>query len=85
REDDLVKMYNDAAILAITSHYEGEPRVTFEAGACHTQFVSTPVGILAEAARDGVHGFFAKKTQVIAERMIEMIQDLGLREIGKEF
>jgi len=59
--------------------------VTFEAGACHTQFVSTPVGIPAEAARDGVHGFFAKKTQVIAERMIEMIQDLGLREIGKEF
>ena len=23
REDDLVKMYNDAAILAITSHYKG--------------------------------------------------------------
>ena len=85
-EDDLVKMYNDAAILAITSRYEGGPRVAFEAGACHTPFVSTPVGILAEVARDGVHGFFAKKPHAIAERMIEMIQDPGLRErLGENF
>ena len=60
--------------------------MAFEAGACHTPFVSTPVGILAEVARNGVHGFFAKKPHAIAERMIEMIQDPGLRErLGENF
>ena len=85
-EEDLVKMYNDAAILAITSHYEGGPRVVFEAGACHTPFVSTPVGILAETAKDGVHGFFAESVEEFAEKMVILLQNPDMREkMGEAF
>jgi len=85
-EEDLVKMYNDAAILAITSYYEGGPRVAFEAGACHTPFVSTPVGILAEIAKNGVHGFFAESVEEFAEKMITLLQNPEMRErMGETF
>jgi len=85
-EDDLVKMYNDAAILAITSHYEGGPRVAFEAGACHTPFVSTPVGILAEVAKDGVHGFFAEDVEDFAEKLLKLLKQPELRQsMGEAF
>jgi len=85
-EDDLVKMYNDAAILAITSRYEGGPRVAFEAGACHTPFVSTPVGILAEVAKDGVHGFFAEDVEDFAEKLLKLLKQPELRQsMGEVF
>ncbi|MCD6592000.1 MAG: glycosyltransferase family 4 protein [Thaumarchaeota archaeon] len=85
-EDDLVKMYNDAAVLAITSHYEGGPRVAFEAGACHTPFVSTPVGILAEVAKDGVHGFFAEDVEDFAEKLLKLLRQPKLRQsMGEVF
>lgn len=85
-EGDLVKIYNEAAVLAITSKYEGGPRVAFEAGACRTPFVSTRVGILAETATDGVHGFFAEDIKGFAEKLIELLQDPGLRQrMGESF
>lgn len=85
-DEDLVKLYNEAASLVITSRYEGGPRVAFEAGACHTPFTSTRVGILAEVAEDEVHGFFAEKPPEIAKRTIELLQDPNLRErMGSNF
>jgi len=81
-EEDLVKMYNDTSILAITSHYEGGPRVAFEAGACETPFVSTPVGILPEVVKDGVGGFFVKRREPheLAEKIVTLLQDQELRQ-----
>jgi glycosyltransferase involved in cell wall biosynthesis len=85
-EEELVHLYNEAALLAITSKYEGGPRVAFEAGACHTPFVSTRVGILAEIARNGQHGFFADNVEEFSEKIITLIQDSGLRErMGENF
>jgi len=85
-EQELVKLYNDAAVLAITSRYEGGPRVAFEAGACQTPFVSTRVGILAETAKDGAHGFFAEDTTRFAEKLLELLQDHKLRQdLGEAF
>jgi len=85
-EEELVHLYNDAALLAITSRYEGGPRVAFEAGACHTPFVSTRVGILAEVAQHGQHGFFAENVKEFSEKIIAMIQDPELRErMGENF
>jgi len=85
-EEELVNLYNEAALLAITSKYEGGPRVAFEAGACHTPFVSTRVGILTEVARHGLHGFFADKPGEFAEKIITLIQDPLLREkMGENF
>jgi len=85
-EEELVHLYNDAALLAITSRYEGGPRVAFEAGACHTPFVSTRVGILAEVAQHGQHGFFAENIKEFSEKIITMLQDSKLRErMGESF
>jgi len=85
-EVELVRLYNEAALLAITSRYEGGPRVAFEAGACHTPFVSTRIGILAEVAQHGQHGFFAENVEEFSEKIITMIQDSELRErIGENF
>jgi glycosyltransferase involved in cell wall biosynthesis len=85
-EEELVHLYNEAALLAITSKYEGGPRVAFEAGACHTPFVSTRVGILAEVAQHGQHGFFAEKPGEFAEKIITLIQDPSLRgKMGENF
>jgi glycosyltransferase involved in cell wall biosynthesis len=85
-EEELVHLYNEAALLAITSKYEGGPRVAFEAGACHTPFVSTRVGILAEVAQHGQHGFFAEKPDEFAEKIITLIQDPSLRgKMGENF
>ena len=85
-EEELVYLYNEAALLVITSWYEGGPRVAFEAGACHTPFVSTKVGILVEVAQHGIHGFFAKGVEDFSEKIIMMIQDSELRErMGENF
>jgi 1,4-alpha-glucan branching enzyme len=85
-EEELVHLYNDAALLAITSRYEGGPRVAFEAGACHTPFVSTRVGILAEVAQHGQHGFFGENVEEFSEKIITLIQDSKLRErMGENF
>jgi len=60
--------------------------VAFEAGACHTPFVSTRVGILAEVARDGIHGFFAAKPHEFAGRITKLLRDPELRErMGSNF
>ena len=85
-EKELIKIYNDAAVLAVTSRYEGGPRVAFEAGACQTPFVSTHVGILAETAKDGVHGFFVANVEEFAEKMITLLQNPEMRErMGETF
>jgi glycosyltransferase involved in cell wall biosynthesis len=85
-EEELVHLYNEVALLAITSKYEGGPRVAFEAGACHTPFVSTRVGILSEVAQHGQHGFFADNVEEFSEKIITLIQDSELRErMGENF
>ncbi|MEM3133884.1 MAG: glycosyltransferase, partial [Candidatus Caldarchaeum sp.] len=51
--EELVKHYNEAAVFVCTSLYEGGPRTVFEAAACLTPSVSTPVGIVPEVLKDG--------------------------------
>lgn len=85
-EEELVYLYNEAALLVITSRYEGGPRVAFEAGACNTPFLSTRVGILVEVAQHGIHGFFAERVEEFSEKIITLIQDSELREkMGQNF
>jgi len=77
----LPELYNEAAVFALTSDYEGGPRALFEAGACCTPFVSTRVGIAVEVAEHGVHGFFADADpNEIAEYLTDLLLDPGLRQ-----
>ena len=85
---ELASYYNDAAIFALTSYYEGGPRAICEAGACRTPFISTPVGILPEIIENGVGGFFLESREPLelAEKIIIMLQDHQLREkMGENF
>ncbi|MEM4300633.1 MAG: glycosyltransferase [Candidatus Caldarchaeum sp.] len=50
--EELVKHYNEAAVFVCTSIYEGGPRTVFEAAACLTPSVSTPVGIVPEVLKE---------------------------------
>lgn len=84
--EELARYYNEAAVFALTSLYEGGPRAICEAGACETPFVSTPVGILPEVVKDGVGGFFVKRREPheLAEKIVTLLQDQELRqEMGK--
>lgn len=80
-EEDLVSLYDMASILAITSRYEGGPRVAFEAGACCTPFVSTRVGILHEVVPNGVGGLYTSEDPYeIADKMLILLHDAGVRQ-----
>lgn len=80
-EEGLVSLYNSASILAITSKYEGGPRVAFEAGACCTPFVSTKVGVLHEIVLDGVGGLYASEDpHEIADKMLTLLHDVDVRQ-----
>ena len=84
--EELARYYNEAAVFALTSLYEGGPRAICEAGACETPFVSTPVGILPEVVKDGVGGFFVKRRDPheLAEKIVTLLQDQELRrEMGE--
>lgn len=80
--EELARYYNEAAVFALTSLYEGGPRAVCEAGACETPFVSTPVGILPEIVEDGVGGFFVKRGEPreLAEKIVTLLQDQELRQ-----
>ncbi len=80
-QQELVRLYNDAAILACTSRYEGGPRVVFEAAACETPSVSTRVGIVPEALQDGVEVVLVDRNPAqIAEAAVKLLEDPQLRQ-----
>jgi len=80
-EEKIVSLYNEASILAITSRYEGGPRVAFEAGACCTPFVSTKVGILCEVVPEGVGGLYASGDfREIADKIVTLLNDTNARQ-----
>ena len=78
-------LYNNSSIFLLTSRYEGGPRAVFEAGACWTPFVSTRVGILAETAQHGVHGFFAEpEVEDLAEKILNLLENPQKRQMMGE-
>lgn len=85
---ELAFYYNEAAVFALTSFYEGGPRAVFEAGACGTPFVSTPVGILPELVSDGECGYFLDSLNPaeVAEKILLLLGDPALRQkMGENF
>lgn len=85
-QSELVKHYNEASVYACTSKFEGGPRTLFEACACETPFVSTPVGIVKDVATDGKEGFIVERDPILfAKRLEALLNNVKLREeMGKQ-
>lgn len=75
--DELVRHYNESAVFVCTSYHEGGPRTVFEAAACLTPTVSTPVGMVAEALRDGESVLLVKERspELLAEKIAELLSN----------
>lgn len=83
-ETDMISVYASASVLALSSRYEGLPMVLLEAQAMGLPIVSFmckcgPKDVIT----DGVDGFLVEDGDVasLAARMIELIENKGLRKI----
>ncbi len=77
----LVDEYNQASLFVCVSSYEGGPRTIFEAAACMTPSVSTPVGIVPEVFShlESVYIISKLTPEDIANSIITMLKDSALR------
>lgn len=80
---DMPTVYQEASILAMTSHYEGLPMVLLEAQAAGLPIVSFqckcgPKDVIA----DGVDGFLVNEGDVdaLAEKLMKLMNDEALRK-----
>ena len=87
-ETDMKTVYANASILALSSRYEGLPMVLLEAQAAGLPIVSFECKCgPRDVITDGVDGFLVKEgdVEVLAARLMQLIQDEGLRKsMGKE-
>lgn len=86
-EEDMISVYRNASILAMSSYYEGLPMVLLEA-----QAVGLPIVSFAckcgpkDVVENGVDGFLVEEGNVdaLAEKLIILIKDEALRKrMGK--
>ena len=80
-QDRLAEEYNKACLFACVSSYEGGPRTVFEAAACMTPSVSTPVGIVPEVFRhlESFYMVSRPRPEDVADAIVTMLEDPGLR------
>ncbi len=74
-------------IVALSSLWEGLPRVFPQAMACGRPIVANRVDGAPEAVEDGVTGFLVEpgRPQMLAGRIVELLEDRQLRErMGRE-
>lgn len=80
---DMPTVYQEASILAMTSHYEGLPMVLLEAQAAGLPIVSFECKCgPKDVIEDGVDGFLVKEgdTDALAEKLLLLMDDEMLRK-----
>jgi len=78
----LRRYYNEMKLLVLPSYTEGMPAVIFEAMACGTPVLATPVGAIPNIIKDCETGFLLKSNDpsYIAERIVELLSKHDLLE-----
>ena len=82
-ETDMLSVYQNASILAMSSHYEGLPMVLLEAQAVGLPIVSCACKCgPKDVVEDGVDGFLVKEGDVdaLANRLLMLMKDEDLRK-----
>lgn len=69
-----MKMVACSKALVLTSRWEGTPMCALEAMALGTPVVSTPSDGMQDLLTDGVSGFLSQDDQVLAQDLLEMMQ-----------
>ncbi len=75
---DLIKLYHQAAVVAIPSRYEAFGRVAIEAMAAGTPVVATAVGGLREVIADEVNGMLVANAEEMASALKVILTDRDL-------
>ena len=81
-EKDMISVYKDASILAMSSYYEGLPMVLLEAQAIGLPIVSFDCKCgPKDVIEDGVDGFLVKEGNIeeLAQKLLVLMQDANLR------
>ena len=81
--DELPHYLNQLRLLVIPSYTEAGPNIAFEAMACGTPVLATPVGTIRDVLVDGETGFLMENNspQCIAENIIRALTHPGLGRI----
>ncbi|MBT9145869.1 MAG: Alpha-D-kanosaminyltransferase [candidate division WS2 bacterium] len=83
--DELSNYLNELKLLVIPSYTETGPYIAFEAGACGTPILGTPVGLMSDVIKDGQTGFIMKDNspECIARNIIRALEHPNLEEIAQ--
>lgn len=83
--DKLPVYLNEIKLLIIPSYAEVGPQLLFEAMACGTPVLATPVGVIPDVIKDGETGFIMENNspECIAENVIRALNYHDLDRIAK--
>ncbi len=82
--DDMPQYLNMTKLLTIPSYQEEGPHILFEAMACGTIVLATPVGVIPDVIEDGITGFIMKDNspECIARNVIRVLNYPNLDKIA---
>ena len=83
--DELPRYLNELRLLVIPSYTETGPYIAFEAMACGTPVLGTPVGLMSDMINDGETGFIMENNspECIAENIIRALNHPNLEQIAQ--
>ena len=70
-----MKMLADSKVMILTSRWEGTPMCALESMALGTPVVSTPTDGMKDLIDDGINGYLADDDQVLAEKVLKIVND----------
>ena len=82
--DELPGYLNELRLLVVPSYTETGPYIAFEAMACGTPVLGTPVGLMADMLRDGENGFIMEDNspECIARNIVRALNHPHLEQVA---
>jgi len=79
---NILKYYQNAAVLALPSYYESLPNTILEAMACGLPIVATPIGDIPRIVKNGRTGFLVppRNPEALGEAILKLLKEESLRK-----